>query len=198
MWGETLNENILFKAATAAPQMEPGQISRFGNGVIARYIQGAAALDNDTLAAGEPALLLAPLTAWNDGAYHDPVTTTNVVGMKMYVATNDYGATGAANGGVIGPPLLAGFAVVAIPETYWGWALVEGYMSYARCYEAATTQYGYLKLDVAITTALGLGVELCTDDTFAIGYSWAADDGTAHTVAGYFNANGLGHIMDIA
>jgi len=200
MWGETFNENILFKAATAANQIPPGTVGKFGKGILARYIQGAAALDNDTLAAGEPSFLMAPLSAWDDEMYTDPITAANQVGLPMYVATNDHGVTGAIDGLVIGKALMAGIALVAIPEGYWGWALIQGYCSFARCWEAGTTANTFLQLDLDITTQLGLGFEnIGADGGCAVGYSFAADDGTAHTVAGYFDfIGGLGTIFDIA
>lgn len=199
MWGEVLNENVLFKAATAAPQMPPGVIGRFGRGVLAMYIQGAAALDNDTLAAGEPSFLMAPLSAWDSDAYTDPNTAANAVGRPMYVATNNYGVSGAIDGLVVGHGLMGGLALVAIPESYWGWSLIKGYCSFARCYDNDLAANEYLQIDQAITTSLGLGVEKCSvDGAVCVGYTFAADDGTAHTVEGYFDfIGGLGTQFDI-
>ena len=123
MWGEVLNNKILTAAATSANQVHPGTIARFRDGTIARYIQGAATLDNNTLAAGEPALLLPAGSSWDDP-------------YCLYLGTNVSDATGASTGLVVGAFVLAGFAAVAIPETYWGWAITYGRCAYIRCHDA--------------------------------------------------------------
>lgn len=196
MWGEVLNENILFKAATSTNQMDPGIVARFNNGVLARYIQGSATLDNDTLAAGEPCLLALPGTAYDDSRY---TSSTHELGQKLYVASNVSDGTGVTTGLAVGAFLMAGIATVAIPESYWGWALIYGYCSYMRCYDATVAQYEYLVLDNATATVNGMSLKNAdADGQTAYGFSWAADDGTANTVAGFFDARGIGCMFDIA
>jgi hypothetical protein len=186
MWGELLHFNVLTKAATATNQEVPGRIAQFTNGSIARYVQAASTLDNDTLAAGEPCLLLPPGAAWDD-----PV--------KLYMVSNVSNATGGSTGLTVGAFLLGGFAAVDIPETYWGWAVIEGYMSYARCYDTGVAAYEYLVLDNNTSTVYGMSLKNAdADGQTAYGFSWEADDGTAHTVAAYVNARGIGCMFDIA
>lgn len=186
MWGEVLQMKILLAAATSANQVDPGQISRFRDGTIARYIQGAATLDNDTLAVGEPALLLPAASAWNDP-------------YKLYLATNVSDAAGAVPAMAVGPYIMAGIAAVAIPEGYWGWAVIRGYMSNVRCYDTAAAAWDHLVLDIATTTVDGMSLKQAdADGQMSYGYALAADDGTAHTVAAFVNADGYGCVFDIA
>jgi hypothetical protein len=172
MWGEVLNEKILTAAATSANQ----------------YIQGAGTLDNDTLAIGEPCLLLPPAAAWNDDDNY-----------KWYLATNVHDATGASSGLAVGAYLMAGFAAVAIPEGYWAWAIMVGRSSTIRCYDTGVAAWEYLVLDTATATVDGMSVKNAdADGQTAYGYALAADVGAAHTVDAYVDARGIGCMFDIA